>query len=366
MRDVWVVFLAHDARDQEIVNLRDRMTKGHTMLYESITDTRDLNDKLTERLRSWTPAVGVKTANFVDLLPSSGKDVLRASRLRIEGQTLVELGHPEAGLDSLKRAALIGGPVEQLAYSKQQARSGDVRGAIASAQEAINYFISGQGQLHTPLAAEAFAAQAGFYRRQGLDLKAAGRLEHALTLASGEDPSTVRVRCRILDELGLAHQTLDNLDEARKRFKESLDARIAADLKVDVAQSRVNLARLELASGNSAAARQHADLALGILHGLPPNALQANAEVLIAQLRISKGDPEGGFPHAQRALAINQQIANRRGEAISHLVLARCSRCAGNASAATQHALASLEVNRDIGDEFGMKQATQFLDEFDG
>ncbi len=195
MRDVWVAFLPHDDPAAQILQLRDRLTQNHALLYESIVDTHDLYQKLGERLRSWAPSVGVKVANHLDLRPSSGKDVLRAARLRLRGQKLVELGEPLAGLSSLRDAALIGGPTEHLAYAQQRARSGDLDGAIESTQDAIDYFTTGQGRLHTTLAAEAFAAQAGLFRRQGRDLEAVARLENALTLVRRQDPIALKVRC---------------------------------------------------------------------------------------------------------------------------------------------------------------------------
>ncbi len=366
MRDVWVAFLSHEAPDDEIHQLRDQLSKKNAMLYESIVDGRDLLQKLRERLRSWAPTVGVKVANHVDLLPSSGQDVLRAARLRLRGQKLVALGEHQAGLTSLEEAARIGGPIEHLAYAQQRARSGDLEGAIASTQHAIDYFTTGEGHLHTPLAAEAFAAQAGIYRRQGRDLEAVGRLEHALTLVSSHDPNALKVRCRILDELGLAYQKLKDLGSARDRFEIGLAARTDAGLAVDQAQSHVNLARLEIYSGEIPVAVRHSETALALLHGFPASALHANAEALCAQLQILTGHYEAGVAHAERALVTNRQIANLRGEAISLLLLAKCRHGAGDDAAARQDALACLDVNRRIGDENGIAQATLFLGRLQG
>jgi len=362
MRDVWVAFLAHEAPDDEIHQLRDQLGKKHALLYESIVDGRDLLQKLRERLRSWAPTVGVKVANHVDLLPSSGQDVLRAARLRLRGQKLVELGQHQAGLTSLGEAARIGGPSEHLAYAQQRARSGDLEGAIASTQDAIDYFATGEGHLHTPLAAEAFAAQAGIYRRQGRDLEAIGRLEHALTLVSSHDPNALKVRCRILDELGLAYQKLKDLGSARDRFEIGLVARTDAGLAVDQAQSHINLARLEVAAGEVAVALRHAESAQAALRGLPPSALRANAEVLCAQLSIRTDQHGAGVEHGERALVMNRQIANRRGEAISLLVLAQCYHGAGDDASARRHLLECIEANTQMGNQFGIHQAMELID----
>jgi tetratricopeptide (TPR) repeat protein len=363
MRDVWVAFLSHEAPADEIHQLRDQLSKKNALLYESIVDVRDLKQKLGERLRRWAPTVGVKVANHVDLLPSSGQDVLRAARLRLRGQKLVELGEHQAGLTSLGEAARIGGPSEHLAYAQQRARSGDLEGATASTQDAIDCFTTGEGHLHTPQAAEAFAAQAGIYRRQGRDWEAVGRLEHALTLVGSQDPTALKVRCRILDELGLAYQKLNDFEAARDRFEACLAARTAAGLAVDQAQSHINLARLEVASGEMSVALAHAESAQAPLRGLPPSALHANAEVLCAQLSIRTDRHETGVAHAERALVMNRQIANKRGEAISLLVLAQCYAGAGDDASARKHALACIDVNTQMGNQHGIDQATGLIDQ---
>ncbi|MGW8311552.1 MAG: indole-3-glycerol phosphate synthase TrpC, partial [Thiogranum sp.] len=71
-------------------------------------------------------------------------------------------------------------------------------------QLAIDHFAAEGMELYSPAAADAFAAQAGLLRRQGRDLDAIGRLDHALTLLDESDPYAEGVRCRILDELGLS------------------------------------------------------------------------------------------------------------------------------------------------------------------
>jgi tetratricopeptide (TPR) repeat protein len=187
MRDVWVAFVDHPSPDEKIVKLRDQMSHGHSVMYETITDTRDLKTKLTERLEIWETLAVSKVVRHIDLLPSSGKDVLRAANQRLRGEKLVDLGQADAGRAALKEAAVLGGPVEHLAYAKCLARRGDLDEAYASTQRAIDYFNDGASSLYSPLAAEAFAAQAGVLRRQGKDVDAIGRLEQAVTLLNEPD-----------------------------------------------------------------------------------------------------------------------------------------------------------------------------------
>ena len=131
---------------------------------------------------------------------------------------------------------------------------------------------------------------------------------------TGVQTCALPIWCRILDELGLAYQKLGDLQTARDRLQTCLDERTTAGLEVDQAQSRVNLARLEVASGDIAAALAHAGSAQATLRGLPPSALQANVEVLCAQLSIRMDQHQAGVAHAERALAVNGS-SNLTGQA---------------------------------------------------
>ena len=363
MRDVWVAFLNHPAPADQIVKLRRQMSRHHSMMYESIADIRELKEKLTERLGAWEASAGSKVHRHVNLLPSSGKDVLRAASLRLHGEKLVDLGQAEAGRTALREAAVLGGPAEQLAYARFLARHGDLDEAHASTQRAIDYFVSETSYLYSPLAAEAFAAQAGVLRRQGHDVDAIGRLEQALTLLDERDAYAQGVRCRVLDDLGLAHQKTGDLASARRDFDAALKSRRDSRRGLDVCQSLVNLARLEVNAGDLETAAVYADEVVATLRGNPPTALHANAEVLAAQVRLRQGRPDEGVPYAERALSLNQQIASRRGEAISLLLLAQCCRAAGRAREAGRHARACLEVNRSMANEEGAQRAQWILNQ---
>jgi tetratricopeptide (TPR) repeat protein len=364
MRDVWAAFLNHPSPADQIEMLRKQMSTRHSMMYESIADIRELKEKLTERLEAWEVSAGSKVHRHVDLLPSSGKDVLRAASLRLHGEKLVDLGQAEAGRAALKEAAVLGGPVEQLAYARFLARHGDLDEAHASTQRAIDHFANEASYLYSPPAAEAFAAQAGVLRRQGRDMDAIGRLRQALTLLPDQgDAYAEKVRCRILDDLGLAEQQTGDLASARRNFEAALESRRGSRNGMEICQSLVNLARLEVRAGDLESAAAQADEVLATLRGTPPTALHANAEALAAQVRLRQSRPDEGMSYAERALSLNQQIASRHGEAISLLLLAQCCRAAGRAREAGEYARACLEVNRSMGNEEGAQRAQWILDQ---
>ena len=365
MRDIWIGFVNDPDPDARIVTLRQQIVERHPVMFESMTDLRDLKEKLTDRLVSWEAFAGTKIPRHVDLLPSSGKDVLKAANLRLRGEKFVDLGQPDAGREALKEAAVLGGPVELLAYARLLRRHGDLDGAFASTQKAIDYIVEG-GPLYSALAADAFSAQAKVLSAQGRHNDAIGRLEHALTLLLEDDAYAQAIRCRILDDLGLAHMKVNDLSGARRNFEAALQVRREAGRANEMCQSLINLARLEVADGALDTAAGYANEVIEALRETPPSGLHANAEVLVAQVRLRQGHPDEGIPHAERALAINRQIANRQGEAISLLVLAQCCREVGRHGEAEGRARECLTLNESMGDEGGAKKAQWLLDNLPG
>lgn len=361
MRDVWLAFLDDPNRDTRIDDLREHIVQRHSVMFEDITDESELREKFSERLESWETSARSKQPRHIELTPSSGRDVLRAANRRIQGEKLIELGQPEAGRAALKEAAELGGPAELLAYATCQRRSGDLVGAAVSAQAALDFFIK-YNQLYTSAAADAFAALARVRSAQRRYTEAAAQLEHALTLLTGTDDHTRAVRCRILDDLGTAYKQDGELGLAREKFDTSLELRKEGGSPDELAQSLVNLSRLDVAENDIDEASRRMEEATGILSRTPPTSLHANAEALGAGIRLRQGRAAEGVPYAERALLLNQQFANRSGEAISLATLAQCCREAGQLEAAKTYATACLELNRLIDNDYGVKKAEWLLE----
>jgi tetratricopeptide (TPR) repeat protein len=362
MRDVWVAFMSDPDPASQIRALREQMSGRHALLYETVSDVRELKEKFASRLNGWS-AITPKYPRHIDLLPTSGKDVLRAASLCRDGKKLVDLGLPEQGLDKLRDASALGGPLEHLAYAKFLVRTGELDTAAEVIQTAIDYFTTGSGALNSPLAAETFAAQAGLLRCQGRDADAIGRFEHALRLFDATDPYAKVARCRILDELGLACQKTGQMDRARRYFNESLDIRSEVDDNIGVGQSLVNLARTDVAARDMDAALERADAALARLDEVPPSALHANAHVLRAQVLIRLGRAEEAIGNTLIAISLNEQFGNRHGEAITQYVAAQCYRAAGDTGEARRHAEQSMALNDSMDNVSGRDKARWILDQ---
>ncbi|WHU47075.1 tetratricopeptide repeat protein [Gordonia sp. L191] len=331
-------------------------------MFETIRTARDLKSKLAERLNLWAAtAVVPKIPRYVDLLPTSGKDVLKSASLRLRGEKLVELGQPEFGRAALEEAAAIGGPDEHLALAAFLRHDGELDRALEQTQQAIDFYSAADDTLHSVAAADAFSAQARVLSAQGKKYDAIGRLEQALSLLLQDDLASEAVRCRILDDLGLAHQHLGDLRSARQNFEESLQRRRKRLTARDVAQL-INLARLEVAEESLDAAVELANQVIETLLSSPTTALHGNANALVAQLRLRQGRPAEGIPNGKAALAANRQIGNKPDEAISLLVLGQCCRAAGLLDEARSYLLDCVKVNESMGNAAGVEKATWQLD----
>lgn len=356
MRDVWVAFFDTEAPDYQVQALKNEIIQSNSLMFESIDGITDLRRKLTQRLVHWSESPSVKIPRSIELLPSSGKDVLRATKLRIRGEELIELGQPAAGRSALEAAACIGGPLERLAFAKMLRRTGELEEAYHQAQAAIDFYAEGD-TLHSVAAAEAFSAQARVMSAQGKTYDSIGRLERALVLLVQDDEIAQGARCRILDDLGLAYQGTGNMLSAREKFQESLRQREAMGVASDIAQSWINIARLEVGCENLEAAAKYADRAIELIRSEPAMNLHGNANVLLAQVRLRQGQGIDGISHGKAALAANRQVDNKRGEAISLLVLGQCYRSAGQIEDARRCLRECIEVNLAMGCVAGAERA---------
>lgn len=359
LEDIWVGFVDHPAPTNEITELRNQFQEGHPLLYESLDGDLDLDldRKLSDRLDGWQQTAGTKTARWINLLPRSGRDVLGAARKRLKGESLIRLGQTDPGFELLEEAARVGGPTEHLAYARTLGRRGRLDEALTVARDAITEILDSPIELNSTLAGEAFLTEAGILRRQHSDLEAINRLGTILGELDGRASGAWKIKARILDERGLANQRLDRLSEARSDFSASFELRQTHGRSFEIAQSLVNLLRLESREQNYAAADAHAEALLESLSATTPSELHANVWTAIAQLRLREGRAIEGLPYALQALRLNEQTANTSGIAKSLLVLTQCSREAGQIEEARAFAERCIEVNVSISNEYGARRA---------
>jgi tetratricopeptide (TPR) repeat protein len=350
MRDVWLAFMDTDGVNEEVSELKNQIQERHALLYDSASDLQDFRRKLEQRLHGWV-TVGPKEPRNIDLLPRSGRDVLGADRLRRRGERLVELGHADLGTKTLHEAVDIGGPPEKVALARVLARQGRVGDAHELVGKAIDQLVKESADLHTPSVAEAYAYQANLLRRERKNFEAKQRLTQALGLLLGEDEYTQRVRCRILDDLGLVHHNLKEYKEATRRFTEALKARKLAADPYAVAQSEINLARTCVAMGDLEKGNRYSEAALKALSSLSPGTVHANAYLLRAQVVLRLGDSLGAVEFARMSLTLNEQFSNNRGSAMAHNVLAQAFRHTGQIDESRKHAELAVDINNRTGME---------------
>lgn len=363
LEDIWVGFVESPTPAMEISELRTQLEKRHALRYETLTDELDLERKLSDRLAGWQKTAGTKTARQIDLKPRSGRNILGAAKLRHDGESFIRLGRVDLGLEKLKTAATVGGPLEQLAYARTLGRRGLFEDALVQAERAIEVILDGSVELNSTLAGEAFVTEAGILRRKGMDLDAINRLGIILGELDGRAAAAWQVRARILDERGLAYQRQERLTEASDDFVEAYELRLKYARSLDIAQSQVNLIRLKNRERDFDAAESYATSMLETLKGTTPSDLHANAWTSIAQLKLRQGLATEAIPYALQALRLNEQTAHTSGIAKSLIVLTQCSRAAGNFEEARHYAERCVEVNNSMGNVQGAKKARWQLDQ---
>jgi CHAT domain-containing protein len=131
-----------------------------------------------------------------------------------------------------------------------------------------------------------------------LEAKRPGAALEPLQGALALRPPGSRGRAVTLTTLGVAYRQLDRLEEARRAYTEALPIFRSLGSAGEQARSLGNLARLEAAGGNDAAALGHFDRALGLLRALadPP----ATAWALEGKARVLRR--RGGLEAARRLM----------------------------------------------------------------
>lgn len=348
MRDVWVAFGNSVKVRREVKELRNQIISKGSLLFETTDGPADFTTKLSRRLTGWRQA-SKKHPRTVDLVPRSGRDVLRAAYLRRTGERLIELGQSNLGLESLEQAVNLGGLPERISLARHLTRSGQLEKAIALIAEALTAKMASGPDLHSPTLAEAYAFWAYLLRRGAQYRESVIRLEQALEMLTSADAYTETVRCRILDDIGLAHHGSRDYESALLRFEQCRAMRLARGDQVSIAQSEINLSRTHLAMRQGVEAAALCASAIERISDLPPSPLHANAHILHAQVMRYESRFSEGVDSATCSLVLNEQMGHLRGCAMAHNVLAQLYRELGDRGLSLHHAVLCEEVNEQMG-----------------
>jgi tetratricopeptide (TPR) repeat protein/tRNA A-37 threonylcarbamoyl transferase component Bud32 len=189
-----------------------------------------------------------------------------------------------------------------------RASEGDLRGAIRFAQQAVESRAPERGE-----DAVLLARQSAYHLEAGELAEARDLAERALIAARlTRGPRAVEAS---LLASSAALQAAGRLDEARRAADESRRLVAPASLSELRVEAQLELAEIDLAAGNPAAAAEAARAALPDVSGRPRTVLAARVHELLARVELVRGriqaarqeidrastDPPGGFPFAQNA-----------------------------------------------------------------
>lgn len=386
MRDVCLVFAEYpgERRDKEVTDLQEQVVQSKALFFEHVISQTDYCKRLRRRLLQWAGISGTKPSLLIGLKPRSGRDVIRANQLRMEAEILASLGLVDNAEVQFKKAVSFGGLEEKLAYSVFLGRHDRIDESLEIVDNAMSELAAMENGRVEKLV-EVLRMKASLKRRRA-DLDGAwASLKTALSNAIGDDSSLVKVRARINDELGVVaykqglqhrgkkqHSLFrDKFDEARRFLMEGLRERQELGDSFGVAQSEINLGRLEVALGNyDDAIHRHSSAILmlePVADGTLANAYLARAQASLAKEQASR-EPDNqdsadqkerieeaqtlldsALDDAERSLALNKTLMNRRNEAMVLNVIAQIHGAHGNLDLAREYATECVRINEELG-----------------
>lgn len=323
LRDVWIVFAAARSPLPQVTALRQQLEANHALFYETTSDLSDLREKALRRMLAWRGDTAPRISREVDLMPSSGRPVLTAARLRREGETLADMGEQDQAEARLKKASAIGDPEAMLAYAKFLFRAGRLPEAEAWNRQVTKLADQPDGTLLSATTARAYANLGLIERKRGHLADAINAQRHALGLLDGADPRFAHARAEILDAVGLTLQDDGQFEDAMTAFRDSLKIRESLGDEPAIAQSHVNISRRLMNSNDLDGADAHLSRTFDIVGATAPTPLHANAWALRAQLHEKRGQLPRALTAATRCLELNRAFANSAGQAVALSVIAR-------------------------------------------
>lgn len=361
LRDVLLIFVSHRSPAAEVGALKDQLQRRHSMYYETVSGVDELRTTVKRRLMAWSEDSTAKQPRTIELIPSSGKDVLKADTDRREGLQLADMGLTDQAKSRLAAAAATGDPRAMLDFARFLFRIGEPELAELWNMKVIELSSSTPGGLFSVQAAEAYSNLGLIDRNQGDPSAAALRHRSALDLLTGDDVESKEKRADVLDALGLALQQAGDYSGALAAFHRSLEIRTALGDPIRIAQSEINLGRRLMNDKDLASASEYSASALERLYGTAPSALSANAHALDAQLHARRGEHATAVSQGQFALILNRQLGNRPGQAVALNLIAQSQLAKGDLDDATASAAECLEINKKIKNLAGQADAHHLL-----
>ena len=145
-----------------------------------------------------------------------------------------------------------------------------------------------------------------------------GSLDHlntALTLAIQLENE--EARADVLQAIGVAYKRLDRLDEALRRYEESLEIKRKLGQKRGMAASLGEIAQIQEVQGQTREAEQSYREALGLQREIGDKAGISTSLINLASLlNEDLGRPDDALPLLREALQIRRDVGNANGEAL--------------------------------------------------
>ena len=265
MKEVWVCFMNSSSPSEELREFKKRVKASKAIMYVQAEDTEELKQKVAQKITSWgNKSKAEKRPIYVDIPTSRGHAPIKLrqqTRLAVEE---IESGNQTDGLVKLRKAATVGGVNEWLVFSKYLAKSGQVKESETWIDRSIQELGESVAKKQSEAGMEAIAQKGYILKKKGDYLGAEVRIGKYLSnLDRSLEPS--EALARLYDNYGLCLQFNRKFERANEAFSASLDIRTKRNDNTQIAQSHINIARLNLRKSDIAGAKRAAEKAHAVL-----------------------------------------------------------------------------------------------------
>jgi tetratricopeptide (TPR) repeat protein len=247
-------------------------------------------------------------------------------------------------------------------YSRFQRRHGDLVGSISTSSRVIEILVDGDDTV------ENFVRRCHVMSTTGISQRKLGRLQQsekslreAVSAAPGDTAAEMKARAYALDNLGITLMRGTDMSAARRFFKQALTVREALDDEPGLAQTLMNIARLEQREGGLDAAAEACDKVLALLDKDEDKAAVASALSIRGEVAYARPDVNAAQDAFTEALELNTATGRSVNIALSQQQLARTLLMKGDTVAAETYARKSLDNYESASNVEGEVSSRQLL-----
>ncbi len=366
MRDILVLFKGvaeAQLRDpgpqlKAVLNFKAELEASRTFLYKTFDSDEDFRQEVFRKLLRWArggpaAAAGQSAPPDVPPVPSGATPLERAQSFEANGQmTQAEAAYA---------AAIVDDDIEALtSYARYLRRTGRGTRSIEINNRILSTLGDGAAAPTADQRARVLTNIGVVYRKQGQLLDSVYELQEAVNTATEAGAEGREALAYALDNLGISHQRLGEVQQAEESFLRALETRAAND-EVGRAKTLSNLGRLHRRRGDLDEALSACTGAIALLQSGDAQGALAGAMAARGEVYEAIGEADAAESDYRAALALNQALGVPDNVAMSFAQLGRLLLERGDYAEAEQCAQRSLDENMRVSNREGTVGAMHLL-----